>query len=126
VVTPRPVEVEIDVRPGSSRNLIFVDSRGNVPVAILGSHALDVTGIDLSSVRFGPEAASAVRGQGHFRDTNGDGLTDLVLYFAVRESGIRAGDTEASLTGMTYGGERFQGNDHILAIGAKVHPAMHK
>lgn len=125
-MTPRPVEVEIDVRPGNWRNLIFVDSGGDIPVAILGNRALDVTRVDLSSVRFGPGAASAARDRGHFKDTNRDGLTDLVLYFAVRESGIRAGDTVVLLTGMTYGGERFQGNDHILAVGAKPHPAKHR
>jgi hypothetical protein len=54
----RREECDAAVKPGSSRNPINLGAKGVIPVAILGSPALDVTQIDASSIRFGPGAAS--------------------------------------------------------------------
>lgn len=51
-LTPLDVlEIEIDIKPGSCPNPINLKSRGVLPVAILGNTDLDVTEIDLDSVR---------------------------------------------------------------------------
>lgn len=46
-----PVEVPVDVKPGSCPNPINVTNNGVLPVAILGTDELDVTTIDPASVR---------------------------------------------------------------------------
>jgi len=45
------VAIEIDIKPGSCPNPINLTSRGVLPVAILGNDDLDVTDINLDSVR---------------------------------------------------------------------------
>ena len=44
-------EVAIDIKPGYCPNLINVNSKGVLPVAVLGTYDLDVTQIDPASVR---------------------------------------------------------------------------
>ena len=126
VVAPLIEEVRIDVKPGSAKNLIRVHSDRIIPVAILGTPTFDVSSVDVSSVRFGPGAASAARGHGHRKDVNRDGLPDLVLYFRIRESGIQAGDTQVVLSGMTLGGEGFRDSDQIVTVGNKRSFPRHK
>jgi len=46
-----PVEVPVDIKPGSCPNPINRRSRGVVPVAIMGTETLDVTTIDPASIR---------------------------------------------------------------------------
>ena len=50
-------------------------------------------------------------------DANGDSKLDLVLRFKIRETGIRCGDTSASLTGKTFSGQDIQGTDAIQTVG---------
>ena len=46
-----PLEVAIDIKPGSCPNPLNLKSHGVLPVAILGSEDLDVNAIDLTSIR---------------------------------------------------------------------------
>jgi plastocyanin len=48
---PPPLPVVVDIRPGSCRNPLNRRSRGVLPVAIMGGPDLDVTTIDLESLR---------------------------------------------------------------------------
>jgi len=48
--TPETVEVNVDLKPQSCPNPINVNSKGLVPVAILGTETLDVNDIDISSL----------------------------------------------------------------------------
>lgn len=70
-------------------------------------------------VKFGPNGAIEAYGQGHKEDVNGDGHLDLVLHFRTQETGIHCGDTSATLTGKTFGGEAIQGTDSIKTVGCK-------
>lgn len=65
--------------------------------------------VDPATVKFGPNQISPVRFKG--RDYNRDGFSDLILTFKLNETGFACGDTEATLTGETYGGDAIQGSD---------------
>ena len=107
------VQVEVDIKPGSDPNSINVDSRKDVPVAILTTDTFDATTVDPLSVKFGPAGATESHARGHIQDVDGDGDLDLVLHFLIRETGIALGDTEACLTGETFGGTPIEGCDAI-------------
>ena len=104
--------IDIDIKPGSDPNSINSKSMGLVPVAILGSADFDVTEVDIATVTFGPGGAAPVHG-GHLEDVNGDGLTDLVVHFVQKETGLSPGDTEAELEGYTFDGQHFCGMDAV-------------
>jgi hypothetical protein len=111
--------VTIDVKPGSDPNTINPLSKGVIPVAILSIGNFDATQVDASSVEFGPNGAKETHGQGHVEDVDGDGVPDMMLHFKTQETGIQCGDTEATLTGETFGGEKFMGTDSIQTVGCK-------
>ena len=108
--------VQIDIKPGSDTNSINLKSNGVIPVAILGSIDLDATQVDFSSVRFGPGEANPAH-DGHVEDINGDGYMDTVFHFRTKESGIACGDTEATITGETFGGASITGADAVSTVG---------
>jgi len=112
---PIVVDVDIDIKPGSFPNSINLKSKGTIPVAILGSW-IDVTTIDQSSIRFGPASAEPVANKKSLEDVDGDGQLDLVLHFKTKETGIKKGDTEATLTGKTTDGIDFSGTDSVRTV----------
>jgi outer membrane protein assembly factor BamB len=112
-----PIEVHLDIKPGSDNNPINPKSNGIIPVAILTTDTFDATTVDPLSVRFGPKEAQEAHGKGHIEDVNQDGEPDLVLHFSTQETGIACGDTSASLTGETGDGEPIQGSDTIKTVG---------
>ena len=105
----RTIPVTIDIKPGSDPNSVNPKSKGVIPVAILTTDAFDATAVDGSTVRFGPSEASPTHGIGHFEDVDGDGDTDWVGHFRTQVTGITCGDSSASLTGHTLGGQGFEG-----------------
>ncbi len=42
-----------------------------------------------------------------------DGFVDMVGRFRTQDTGIASGDTEACITGMTFGGLAFEGSDAV-------------
>jgi DNA-binding beta-propeller fold protein YncE len=113
------LEVAIDIKPGSDPNSINPKSKGNIPVAILTTGDFDATTVDPLSVEFGPDGATESHGRGHIEDVDGDGDGDLVLHFRTQDTGIQCGDTSASLTGETFGGQVIEGSDSINTVGCK-------
>jgi hypothetical protein len=73
----------------------------------------DATQVDPTTTRFGPDEATAILRYVSIIDGDSDGDQDLFLKFNTYWTGIRCGDTEATLTGETYAGESFTGTDSV-------------
>lgn len=113
------VEVSLDIKPSNSPNSINPKSNGVIAVAILTTNSFDATTVDPLTVRFGPKGAKEAHNTGHIKDVNHDGDSDLMLHFKTRATGIKCGDTSASLTGATFNGDLIEGTDTIKTVGCK-------
>ena len=125
-------EVTVDIKPGNDENPINCSGRGRgfIPVAILTTPDFDATTVDPTTVRFGPDEAieSHTTGRGtfrshqerhqkkHVRDVDHDGDLDQIFHFRRNETGIKCGDTKATLTGETYEGQEIIGADRIRTV----------
>src|SRR5262244_1223738 len=112
-VTP---EVLVDIRPRGEANRINPNSDKEIRVAILTGNGFDAATVDPNTVRFGATGAEAVPVNFAVRDVNGDGAMDMVLRFEIQDTGIKCGDTSASLTGQTSSGLSFRGSDSIRTV----------
>lgn len=113
------LNVDIDIKPGSYPNSINVErSKGVIPVAIFGSDVLDVSYIDRTSLRFGPDDATPKhRSGGHLDDINNDGYMDLVSHYPVQDTGLVPGDASACVRGMLMSGvDAFVGCDSVRTV----------
>lgn len=122
-----PLQVEVLIKPGGFPNSINPNSRGVVPVAILGSEDFDVTDVDVTTLRFGPgntapahNLTSAFTYNDHLQDVDLDGHMDLVSHYRIRRAGISCGDESATLTGETISGRAFEGSDTIHTVGCRL------
>ncbi len=111
------VTVDINIRPRSDANFVNPASRGRIPVAILGFDTFDIADVDVTTLTFGPEAAPlAHRNCPHVKDTNHDGLPDLLGHFRARETGIAFDQEEACIRGALLDGTPFEGCDAIQTV----------
>jgi len=77
VSSPTPIEVNIDIKPGSDPNLLYLNSKGMLPVAILGTEDYDAMTIDPDTVRL-----HGIKSDGYkIRDVDHDGYKDMMVYF---------------------------------------------
>jgi hypothetical protein len=96
-----------------------INPRGGViQVTILSTRSFDASAIDPSTVEFGPNGAHQTQ-KARIADVNGDGLADLALHFRLEQTGIKCGDTSASITGQTFGGQTFKGSDSFRTLGCQ-------
>ncbi|MFX0201653.1 MAG: hypothetical protein ACFFCW_36530 [Candidatus Hodarchaeota archaeon] len=112
IIQPSPVA--IDIKPGSFPNSINLDSKGVIPVAILGTEDFDASTVEPETVGFGPLDALPVHWA--LEDVDGDGYIDWILQFKNQETGIQPGDTEATLTGKTVDGQDIIGSDSVRTV----------
>ena len=110
------VQVTIDIKPGSFPNSINPSIRGVIPVAILTTATFDAASVDPSTVRFGATGMEAAPVHAALTDVDGDGDIDLILQFNTQDTGIVCGETSASLTGQTFGGQAIEGSDSIRTL----------
>jgi len=111
------IEVEIDIKPGSFPNSINLGSKGVLPVAILTTEDFDATTVVPETVGFGPSDALPV--QWALEDVDDDGDVDMIFHFKTQDTGISAGDTEATLTGGTLEGKDIEGTDSVRTVPPK-------
>ncbi|HSN93173.1 MAG TPA: hypothetical protein VLS93_18230 [Anaeromyxobacteraceae bacterium] len=110
--------IRVDLKPGEEPNAVNPRSQGVVPLAILGSAALDVRAIDAGTIQLVPSGA-APRDGGRVEDVNGDGHPDLLLHFSTPAIGLRCGDTTVVLGTRTRGGARLAGFDSVETPGCR-------
>lgn len=115
-----PVTVDIDIKPGNKRNVINPRAQGGIWVAILSDtdpvSPFDPSSqVDIGTVEFGPDGASATRYK--VKDINKDRLGDLLLRFSIPATGIACSNIRATLTGQTYDALNFAGTDSIRTVG---------
>lgn len=139
------VECAVDIKPGSCPNPLNVNSKGVLPVAILGTDDLDVTTIDLNTIRL--MGVTPVRsdyedvGTPYYpligkedkldcHEEDGDGIGDLSLKFdrqeivqaieqASQDEVVDGKVLTLSLTGNLledFGGNEINGEDVIIII----------
>src|SRR5207253_5242632 len=111
--------IAIDIKPGTFPTSINPRSKGVIPVAILTTDIFDATTIDQTTVRFGPNGTEAAPVQSALEYVDGDGDTDMILHFKTQDTGIVCGDTSASLTGETFGGQAIEGSDSVKTVGCR-------
>jgi hypothetical protein len=107
-----PIQVTVDIKPGSDPNSINLNSRGVVPVAVLTTDDFDASTVDPVTVLFA--GASPLRWA--MEDVDGDGDMDLLFHFKTQELGLDENSTEAILTGSTFGGQPIQGTDTVNIV----------
>ncbi len=115
--------IEIDVKPGSRRNVIKPWKRRPIRVALLGSQSFDVEEVDPGTLAFGVagnEQAQEVHDLSdprlfarHLKDVNRDSIVDLVLHVRPVETLLTPGDALACLAGETEDGRFFEGCDTV-------------
>ena len=117
--TVAPRRVAVAIRPRGDANRINPRGAGHVRVAILSVNGFDATTVSAQTVRFGPTGTEASPVDSVLRDIDGDGTVDLILRFAIADTGIRCGDTSAVLKARTVGGAQLQGSDVIRTTKCK-------
>lgn len=111
------VPVKIDILPGNGKNVLNPNKAGKVWVAVLSSSEFDAGQIKVSSVRFGPGEAKAIRHK--LRASKQYRLKDLWVQFSVTHAGIQCGDKTVTLNAATVGGQAITGTDSIVTVGCK-------
>lgn len=114
-------EVSIDIKPAGDPNSINTKSKGNIPVALLGSATFDVSTVDSDTVVFDHAPVNKVGKSPE--DINGDGYLDLVFHFKTQSLWLvntepisfPAG-SEACLEGSTSDDTRFKGCDSVRIV----------
>jgi hypothetical protein len=123
------LQVQIDIKPGSTDNTINLGSNGTISVAILTTQTFNAFWVDVASVRFASASAFAFQ----FKDVDNDGDLDLLLNFRTQDTNLLAlyedllvddfdedgvldstrQEATASLFGLTTTNELFQGEDEL-------------
>ena len=128
IIAPDVVPSLLDIKPGSDLNSINLGSKGVLPVAILTTDDFDVTTVDtsdLSTIQFGdPDVVPRVSPlRTALEDVDGDGDTDLILHFSIREirnsGALLPVSTQALLMAVTTDGDPIAGIDSVRIVPKK-------
>lgn len=121
VACTTPLQVSIDIKPGSFPNSINLSSRGIIPVALLSSATFDATQFvpemaHLSDASTGMSCAGAMAVSWTKRDVNGDALQDLLFKFQTADLDLTPNSTAANFMAHgTYAGTplHLMGSDSV-------------
>ena len=123
VLNPPPIQIAIDIKARKNTNKINLRSGGDITVAILTTSVGDgdvadfyALRVNAATLKFGPGQATISQAE-RVQDVDRDGDSDLLVRFDKGDAAIACGDTEAVLSGMTFGGSVINGSDQITAIG---------
>lgn len=122
-LTVLALPVDIDIKPGSDPNSINCNNaNGVISVAILTTADFDATTVDHTTVTFeGASQTHVERRTGearrHEEDVDGNGDTDLVLHFRLRDTSLACDSTEGRLMGDTFDGQAIEGTDAVRMVG---------
>jgi hypothetical protein len=121
-------KIMVDIKPGSDTNVINLNSKGVVPVAVLTTDVFDARQIDPATVLF----AGAAPVRWTLEDVDGDGDLDMLFHFNTQELNLNASSTTATLTarlkapammsqsaGQTNGGSAVSGTDKVRVLSSK-------
>ena len=118
-VAQEPLEVGIDIRPGSTVNPVNTKSMGVIPVAILSTPDFDALSmVDISSLTFGRtgDENSLAFCNTNGTDANDDGLPDLTCFFQTQATGFQPGDDTGILKGAATDGSELVGHDLVRVL----------
>jgi hypothetical protein len=128
-VEPLDSDIDIDIKPGSFPNSLNVNSKGVLPVAILGTEDFDVMTVNASTVVLSwPGITLPLRADGvpplrwAWEDVNSDGLMDIVLKYNMKVmlpftlTHEAPGDLRMMLKGELLDGTPVEGYDTVRII----------
>ena len=113
-----PIEVQIDIKPGSDQNSInlkSLKSKGVVPVAVMTTNEFVAATVDPATALFA--GAEPVRWK--LEDVDDDGDDDLIFHFKTQELDLNPDSTEATLTAELLTEESVSGTDEVRIIPSK-------
>ena len=80
----------------------------------------------MTTLEFGPDGASPAHHltdpvvfADPIKDVNNDSIEDLASHYRTQDTGIQCGDSSASLTGKSIGGQPIDGSDSIKSAGCE-------
>jgi hypothetical protein len=113
---PDPVDVRIDLKPGSADNCVNVGAKGVIPVALFGSETFAVQQVLTDgSLKLGNLTVRSAGGKRlcSVQAVDGDSYPDLVCHFDNTRSNWHAGQTSVTLTGKLVSGGAFEATDSV-------------
>jgi hypothetical protein len=113
-----PIIPLIDIKPGSDPSSFGANSKGSIPVALMGSANFDVSNVDNSTVRFGdrPNEGALPSPNVGIEDVNNDGYMDKVYHFPFQQTNLDPKDKIGYLSGK-INGENFVSSSDVNIVG---------
>ena len=109
-----PLTVTISVRSGCGAKWIAPSSPLEVPVVIFGSAEIDVSKIDVGSLRLGDAPATSTA----ISNVNADAYPDMTAMFQMNQIGVTAHQTSVDLGASLQSSQLFFGVDTISVVPA--------
>ena len=120
---PITLLVDIDVKPGSDPNSVNVNTKGVLPVAIIGSDDFDATQIDQDTISAYTTSVDAVPGgvpksplRCSIEDVNDDEILDLNCKFSKEDLLLNCWTNGLDVSGSLLDGTSFFGSDTIRPV----------